>query len=89
MQPTGEYTMRTGLHPNWSLLSALLALAIGLLIGQAAIAASNQELERIALLLIIYGIVIIWLHTRPAVRKWRTRTIRAIQAWRSSVKNKK
>jgi hypothetical protein len=81
--------MRTGLHPNWALLSALLALAIGLLVEQAAVAGGDRGLERAALLLIIYGLVISWLNLRSAARMWRDRTAGTIQSWRSSLIHKK
>jgi hypothetical protein len=81
-QGTNEGTMSTRPHVNWGLLSALLALALGLLLEQVALAANDRELERIALLLIIYGLVC-WLYARPAVLTWRDRTVRALQSWRS------
>jgi hypothetical protein len=81
--------MRTGLHPNWALLSTLLALVIGLLVEQAAVATDDRGLERAGLLLIIYGVVISWLKLRSAVRMWRNRTVRTIQSWRSGFIRKK
>src|SRR6266566_3187035 len=85
----GGRTLRTGHHPNWALLSALLALASGLLLEQSAVTADDRWLERTALLLIIYGIVIIWLQLRQAVLAWRARTVRTIQSWRSDLIRKK
>ena len=72
--------MRTQYHPNWALLSALLALAIGLLVEQAA---NDRWLWRTALLLIVYGSIMIGQHIRPVMRTWRDRIVRTIQFWRS------
>jgi hypothetical protein len=77
--------MRTRFHTNWALLSALLALAIGLLMKQAAAAENDRWLERTALLLIIYGLAIVGLHAWPTVLTWWMRIVRAIQTWRSSL----
>ncbi len=65
-------------------MSALLTLAIGLLIEQAA-TEDNRWLGRTALLLVIYGLAIVWLHAWPTVRTWWARIVRAIQTWRSSL----
>jgi hypothetical protein len=81
--------MRTRPHPNWALLSALLVLAIGLLLEQHAVTRENRGLERAALLLIIYGLVVSWLKLWFAVRMWRDRTVCTIQSWRSSYIRKK
>jgi hypothetical protein len=78
--------MRTQYHPNWALLSALLALAIGLLVARAA---DDRWLQRTALLLIVYGIVMIWARVQRAVLLWQAHAVRAIQSWRSGCIGKK
>jgi hypothetical protein len=74
---------------NWALLSALLALAVGLLMEEAAIAADNRQQQRPALLLIIYGVAIVWLHMQPVMPTWWARIGRMARFWRSSLKHKK
>lgn len=74
---------------HWTLVSALLALALGLLVEQAAVATGDRGLKRAALLLAIYSIVMIWAHIRPAVLIWQACVVRALQSWRTVILHKK
>jgi len=77
--------MRTRFDINWALMSALLAVAVGLLMEQATASADDRWLGRTASLLIIYGLTIVWLYAGPTVLTWWVRIVGAIQTWRSSL----
>ena len=66
---------------TWSLVLALMSLLVGL--GLLAQGAGVAQLP--ALLLIVYGLVVAWWHTKRAVSVFEVQTARAVRrALRSS-----
>jgi hypothetical protein len=79
--------MQTRWPINWVLMSALLALVLGLILEPVALEANDQPLRRAALLLIVYGIAITWVQTRTVVAVWWRRAVRALHSWLSGRKH--